>query len=185
MTVSLDLSRCRRRFCYHQHRKLPILNSFAPLAQLAEQVTLNCGRSWAIRPTLPNTLRNSSNAMRVGTSSQAPRLFTKRPNCKETARRKTGPLLSCSGPVRTDRRPTTVPVFLRLKIERCRRDLRSLDGPLFRVLQRLERRRLLQFLEERREIAHVGMRIDLALNRPAPLAPFVANGTESRANRTS
>jgi len=30
----------------------------APLAQLAEQVTLNCGRSEVIRPTLPNTLRN-------------------------------------------------------------------------------------------------------------------------------
>jgi len=31
---------------------------FAPLAQLAEQVTLNCGRSQVIKPPLPNTLRN-------------------------------------------------------------------------------------------------------------------------------
>src|SRR5438132_4186620 len=29
----------------------------APLAQLAEQVTLNCARSEVIRPALPNTLR--------------------------------------------------------------------------------------------------------------------------------
>jgi hypothetical protein len=32
-------------------------NFLAPLAQLAEQVTLNCARSEVIRPALPNTLR--------------------------------------------------------------------------------------------------------------------------------
>jgi hypothetical protein len=44
---------------------------FAPLAQLAEQVTLNHGRSEAIRAVLPNTLPNFQGDGRAFIAKQA------------------------------------------------------------------------------------------------------------------
>jgi hypothetical protein len=58
-----------------------------------------------------------------------------------------------------------VPVFLQLRIERCPRDLRIFDGLFFRVLQRLERRRIAKFLQPLGEVVEVTVQMLLAINR--------------------
>jgi len=48
-------------FWQHENTRscnISLSKTFAPLAQLAEQVTLNCGSAYAISVMLPNTLPN-------------------------------------------------------------------------------------------------------------------------------
>ena len=57
-----------------------------------------------------------------------------------------------------------MPVFLRLRIERCRGDLRIFDDLFFRVLQRLERRRIAKFLQQLGEVVEITVQMLVAFN---------------------